>query len=58
MSEEHFRNIFEGVGVSIWEEDFSEVKALIDSLATDGVQNFRRYCMEHPDVVERAVGLV
>ncbi len=58
MSEEHFRNIFEGVGVSIWEEDFSEVKALIDSLATDGVQNFRRYFMEHPDVVERSIGLV
>ncbi|HNP28675.1 MAG TPA: PAS domain S-box protein [Nitrospirales bacterium] len=58
MSEEHFRNIFEGVGVSIWEEDFSDVKALIDSLATEGVQHFRHYFMEHPDVVERAIGLV
>ena len=58
MSEGRFRNIFEGVGLSIWEEDFTGVKALIDVLAAEGVRDFRRYFMEHPDVVERAIGLV
>ena len=58
MSEEHFRNIVERVGISIWEEDFSRVKALIDGLAREGVRDFRRYFIEHPDLVERAIGLV
>ncbi|GJL68870.1 MAG: hypothetical protein NPIRA06_15050 [Nitrospirales bacterium] len=58
MNEEHFRNIIEGVGISIWEEDFSRVKILVDGLAAEGVRDFRRYFIEHPDVVERAIGLV
>lgn len=58
MSEEHFRKIIEGVGISIWEEDFSHVKMLVDGLAVEGVRDFRRYFIEHPDVVERAIGLV
>ncbi|WNM62324.1 PAS domain S-box protein [Candidatus Nitrospira neomarina] len=58
MSEEHFRKIIEGVGISIWEEDFSHVKMLVDALAAEGVRDFRRYFVEHPDVVERAIGLV
>ncbi|GJL58552.1 MAG: hypothetical protein NPIRA03_14090 [Nitrospirales bacterium] len=58
MIEEHCRKIIEGVGISIWEEDFSRVKALIDGLAAEGVRDFRGYFIEHPDVVERAIGLV
>lgn len=58
MSEEYFRNIVERVGISICEEDFTRVKALIDDLAREGVRDFRRYFIEHPDLVERAIGLV
>ena len=58
MSEERFRKIIEEVGISIWEEDFSHVKMLVDALAAEGVRDFRRYFAEHPDVVERAIGLV
>ncbi|MBD1821132.1 PAS domain S-box protein [Cyanobacteria bacterium FACHB-DQ100] len=56
--EQRYRYIFEAVGVSIWEEDFSEVKAAIDQLKTSGVQDFRQYFTEHPEFVQRAVEMV
>ena len=40
-SEQKYRNIFQTVGVSIWEEDFSAVKAAIDALRAQGVSDFR-----------------
>jgi PAS domain S-box-containing protein len=58
QSEQRFRSIFEGIGLSIWEEDFSAVKAEIDALAAAGVSDFRRYYAEHPEAVERAIDLV
>jgi PAS domain S-box-containing protein len=57
-SERKYRNIFQTVGVSIWEEDFSAVKAAIDALRAQGVSDFRRYLAEHPDFTRQAVGLV
>jgi C4-dicarboxylate-specific signal transduction histidine kinase len=57
-SEARYRNIFEAVGVSIWEEDFSEVQAAIEALKASGVRDFRRYTAEHPDFVRRAVSMV
>jgi PAS domain S-box-containing protein len=57
-SEARLRNIFEAVRVSIWEEDFTSVKAEIDLLAAAGVSDFRRYFAEHPEFVERAIDLV
>jgi PAS domain S-box-containing protein len=58
QSEERFRNIFEGIGLSIWDEDFTAVKIEIDALAAAGVVDFRRYFAEHPEFVEQAIGLV
>ncbi|WP_342350047.1 PAS domain S-box protein [uncultured Nitrospira sp.] len=58
MSEDRFRSLFEGVALSIWEEDFTDVKALIETLYAGGVRDFRGYFTEHPEVVERAIGLV
>jgi PAS domain S-box-containing protein len=57
-SERKFRNIFETVGVSIWEQDFSEVKAAIDHLKARGVRDFREYTAEHRDFVRRAISMV
>jgi PAS domain S-box-containing protein len=57
-SEERYRNIFQTAGVSIWEEDFSEVKAAIDDLKARGVANFRQYLAEHPEFVRQAVAMV
>ena len=57
-SEARYRRIFGGVGVSIWEEDFSAIKAEVDALKRSGVTDIRAYLAEHPDFVERALLLV
>src|SRR5207249_7063659 len=57
-SERRFRYIFESTGVSIWEEDFSRVKAAIDELEAQGVRDARAYCAAHPEFVERAITMV
>src|SRR5207253_1793833 len=57
-SEQRYRYIFESTGVSIWEEDFSQVKAAIDELQSKGVRDFREYLAAHPDFVQQAVSMV
>ena len=57
-SERRYRNIFQMADVSIWEEDFSQVKAAIDELRASGVQDFRRYFAERAEFVARAIQLV
>src|SRR5207244_5174606 len=57
-SEQRYRYIFESTGVSIWEEDFSQVKAAIDELEAQGVRDARDYCAAHPEFVEQAITMV
>ena len=57
-SEARYRNIFEAAGVSIWEEDFSQVKAAIDALKAGGVNDLRGYTAAHPEFVRRAIPMV
>ena len=57
-SEARYRNIFETVGVSIWEEDFSQLKAAIDGLKERGVQDWPGYLAAHPEFVRKAVSMI
>jgi PAS domain S-box-containing protein len=57
-SERRYRYIFQTAGVSIWEEDFSQVKATIDELKAQGVRNFRQYLAAHPAFVQHAIAMV
>ena len=57
-SEGRYRHIFQSAGVSIWEEDFSAVKAAVDDLKAQGVTDFRAYFAAHPDFVRQAIALV
>jgi PAS domain S-box-containing protein len=57
-SETRYRNIFQTVGVSIWEEDFSRLKAAIDALKARGVQDFRRYLADSPQFADEAIAMV
>jgi PAS domain S-box-containing protein len=57
-SERRYRYIFESTGVSIWEEDFSQVKAAIDDLKSRGVRDFREYLAAHPEFVQQAITMV
>ncbi|RCJ23275.1 hypothetical protein A6S26_01595 [Nostoc sp. ATCC 43529] len=56
--ERKYRYIFEAAGVSIFEEDFSLVKAALDELKAQGVENFRAFFAEHPEFIQQAVGMV
>ena len=58
QSETRYRTLFENSPVSLWEEDFSKVKAYLESLRDEGVADFRAYFEEHPDAVVRCKGLV
>jgi PAS domain S-box-containing protein len=57
-SEKRYRHIFESTGVSIWEEDFSRVKAAVEELRAGGVRDFGAYIDAHPQFVCDAVRMV
>ncbi len=57
-SEARFRAIFELAEVSIWEEDLSAVKELVDKLKATLGQGLAAALDENPDLVARAMGLV
>ena len=54
-SERRYRRIFDTAAVSIWEEDFSGTRALLEELRAAGVADLRAYLEAHPDVLRRAV---
>lgn len=58
QSEARYRAIFDTIGISIWEEDFSDVKRALDALAAEGVTDVRHYLEAHPEFVERTLDLV
>ena len=51
--ETRYRELFEAAPVSIWEEDWSAVKAIVDQLHRDGVRNLRQHLKDHPEVKTR-----
>jgi PAS domain-containing protein len=56
--EQRYRRLFDTAGVSLWEEDFSAVKACIEQLKAQGVTDFQHFFATHPEVVDQAIGLV
>jgi PAS domain S-box-containing protein len=56
--QDKFRSLFEATPISLWEEDFSEVKKYIDQLKDEGVQEFKEYFDAHPEAVNHCIGLV
>ncbi|CAG0977600.1 partial Phytochrome-like protein cph1, partial [Anaerolineae bacterium] len=57
-SERRYRLVFENSPVSIWEEDFSGVHALFDSLRQEGVTDIEAHFEQHPATLERCARLV
>jgi PAS domain S-box-containing protein len=57
-SQKRFQEIFETAGVSVWVEDFSEVKKALDELKAQGIQELRPYLTEHPEFVREMIGRV
>lgn len=50
-SEERYRLVFENSPVSIWEEDFSAVRAFFDRLRADGIADLAAYFDQHPEEI-------
>ena len=57
-SEYRHRHIFQANYVSIWEEDWSLVKAAIDDLKAQGIRDFRQYVEAHPEFVRQTIAMV
>jgi diguanylate cyclase (GGDEF)-like protein len=54
-SELYTRGLFEHSPVSLWVEDFSSVKSLLDDLRERGIVDFRTFTSVHPEFVERCM---
>ena len=48
-SEARYRALFENSPVSLWEDDFSVIKAELDRLRQQGIHDLRAYFDAHPD---------
>jgi diguanylate cyclase (GGDEF)-like protein len=55
VSEEYARGLFEHSPVSLWVEDFSSVKRLIEEVRERGIRDFRVFTDVHPEFVERCM---
>lgn len=58
ISEARLRNLFEYAPISLWEEDYSALKAYFDGLRKQGVNDLRSYLSKHPKAVEHCMSLI
>lgn len=54
-SERYARDLFEHSPVSLWVEDFSAVKALLDGVRASGIDDFKTFIKVHPEFVTRCM---
>jgi diguanylate cyclase (GGDEF)-like protein len=54
-SERYARGLFEDSPVSLWVEDFSSIKRLLDDVRARGIEDFRVFTQVHPEFVERCM---
>jgi diguanylate cyclase (GGDEF)-like protein len=53
LSEDYSRGLFEHSPISLWVEDFSKVKSLLDEARERGIEDFRVFTDVHPEFVGR-----
>lgn len=54
-SEQYARDLFEHSPVSLWVEDFSAVKSLLDDVRAQGINDFKTFIRVHPEFVTRCM---
>lgn len=54
LSEERYRTLFKNAGVSLWEEDYSEIQKMLEKLRQQGVADIPTYIREHPEFAVEA----
>jgi diguanylate cyclase (GGDEF)-like protein len=52
---DHFESLFEYAPISLWEEDYSEIKDFFDELRTSGVADLDQYLQTHPDEIDKSL---
>jgi len=57
-SEARYHDLFEDAPISLWEEDYSDIKTHIDGLRASEITDFREYFMSHPEDVRNCVAMV
>ena len=57
-AERYAHGLFEHSPVSLWVEDYSEVKKWLDGLKRQGISNFARHLAENPQVVQDSLRLL
>ncbi len=57
-SEQYARGMFDYAPVSLWVEDFRNIKILLDDIRMQGITDFRSYTDIHPDFVERCMSKI
>lgn len=55
LNEKMARELFRQAPVSLWVEDFSRVKSLLDEVRDRGIVDFRTFLDVHPEFVERCM---
>ena len=50
-----YRKVFDAAPVSLWIEDYSGIKALLDKLRADGVSDLAAHLAAHPHLVDTAM---
>lgn len=55
LSDTYARGLFEHSPVSLWVEDFSGVKAMLEDLKFRGIEDFRTFTDVHPEFVVRCM---
>lgn len=54
-SGDHFKSLFQYAPISLWEQDFSEIKNFLDGLRASDVSDLASYLDEHPEEVENTM---
>src|SRR6478672_13885 len=52
---DHFESLFEYAPISLWEEDYSELKAFLDALRKGGVADLAAHLNSHPEEIENCM---
>jgi diguanylate cyclase (GGDEF)-like protein len=54
----HFRVLFDYAPISLWEQDYSEIKRFFDGLRAQGVSDLDRYLTENPGELEASMARI
>lgn len=52
QSEARFRDLFDSAPISMWEEDWTGIKAMIDDLQEQGIEDISQYFKDKPEAID------